>query len=120
VGGLPGDSSRRAQLRYAPSDACRPATQTVSGTFAQRTHLERLLLARKHPDYCDDDAAFIGKILADIHRHFGLVLPAVTPQNLPYSILGPLFRAARCFSRNSFQSSSRQADVVVVITAGCR
>ena len=79
-------------LLYAPSDACEPGTQTLKGTFAQKTHLERLLVVRKHPDYCRDDAEFIGKILADIHRHFGIVPPAVTPQNLPYPSLGPLFK----------------------------
>jgi tetratricopeptide (TPR) repeat protein len=77
---------------YAPADACEPGDKKLKNAFAQKTHLERLLLVRKFPSYCSDDADFVGKILADVHRHFGVIPPAAQPQNLPYTSLGPLFK----------------------------
>ncbi len=73
-------------LLYAPSDACEPGTKTLKSDFAQKKHLDRLFLTRKRPEYCAAEVDFIGNILADVYRHFGLPesgLPAVTPSYLP-------------------------------------
>lgn len=73
-------------LLYAPCEVCATGTKALKSDFPQKHHLDRLFLARKRPDFCADEADFIGNILADVYRFFGLPeseLPAVTPSYLP-------------------------------------
>ncbi len=84
-------------LVYAPADARDPGTRTVLDTFAQKAHHDRLRLARKYAEFCRDEAEFVGKILADVHRHLGIVPAATKPQNLPYPSLGTLFKGRADF-----------------------
>jgi pentatricopeptide repeat protein len=73
-------------LLYAPSDVCEAGTKTLKGDFAQKQHLDRLSIARKRPDFCANEGDFIGNILADVYRHFGIPdggLPSATPSYLP-------------------------------------
>ena len=72
---------RVPMLVYAPADARHGQAQALTDTFAQRIHLERLAVANKRPeDPVLDEAEFVGKILADVHRHFGIEVPTAAPR----------------------------------------
>lgn len=73
-------------LLYAPSDACDPAIKTVKADFVQKQHLDHLRIVGRHPEFCADESEFVGKILADVYRHFGLPTdgaPSAIPSYLP-------------------------------------
>jgi tetratricopeptide (TPR) repeat protein len=104
---------RVPMLVYAVADAREPGTQALKDTFGQRGHLERLSVARRHPEYCTDEADFVGKILADVHRHFGVSPPAIKPQNLPYPSLGTLFKGRDDFLAQLRARFARGATTVI-------
>ncbi len=82
-------------LVFVPADAMQ--ANKVSPSFAQKDHLSRLLLARKHPVPCDGELDFLTKIPAAIYRHFGVSAPAEKPRLLPYPTLGKLFKGREDF-----------------------
>jgi hypothetical protein len=100
-------------LVYAVTDAREPNTQALKETFGQRAHLERLAVLRRYPEYCADEADFVGKILADVYRHFGIAPPAVKPQNLPYPSLGTLFKGREEFLAQLRSQLTRGATTVI-------
>ena len=82
---------------YAPMDACEPGAKRFRDSFAQKAHIDRLLLAGRHAECCEDEAEFIGKILADVYNDLGVPPDRVKPQNLPYPTLGSLFKGRDSF-----------------------
>ena len=98
-------------LVYVPADAL--IKGTPGATFAQRQHLERLLLASRHPEPCAGDPAFLSTIPADIYRHFGIPDPAEKPHNLPYPTLGTLFKGRAEFLTTLRDTLAKQNPAVI-------
>ncbi len=80
---------------YAPADALSGGKPLA--TFAQKTHLDRLLLVRKYPESCDGDVEFLSKLPSDVYRRFGIQPPGEKPRSLPYPTLGTLFKGRAPF-----------------------
>ena len=96
---------------YAPADAF--ASGKPLDTFAQKTHLANLLLARKYPEPCDGDVEFLSKLPSDVYRHFGIQPPGEIPHSLPYPTLGTLFKGRAPFLASlKKQLTTAQATVI--------
>jgi tetratricopeptide (TPR) repeat protein len=77
-------------LLYAPADAL--LAGSPSATFAQKLHLERLLIVNRYAEPCLDREGFLTAIPAAVYNHFGVSAPAEKPRLLPYPTLGKLFK----------------------------